>query len=369
MGLPRMPPRGPWTLPPRELPPSSAAAARTSSACEVRCSRRDRRARRLDARLDESAARSAGSVGKAKGDGQKMAPRRGRSPAGTDPASSEEVPDPEPMEGIEERRGMRGGGRGDHGADHGADHEVVDGSDSAAEARAAEGDRRAQKPDRVLLGRSNVGRSWRLDLLGSKGSTASLGTDGGRRSVRGKGDMRRVPNPAEHDPLPTASPAISHRREPSGASPAKLDLTDGCSSSCAELSRAEDADACQRRLKRALAGAVSLRSRGLGVAHRFLRASRIADRVGSIEAASRAEPLEPRPGLRREERAVQPIARALLAPLLLLLGLAPPPQLAMVVGGREALGLTLDEHAALYRVEAHGAGLGLDSGGSWYTSL
>ena len=159
---------------------------------------------------------------------------------------------------------MRGGGRGDHGADHGADHEVVDGSDSAAEARAAEGDRRAQKPDRVLLGRSNVGRSWRLDLLGSKGSTASLGTDGGRRSVRGKGDMRRVPNPAEHDPLPTASPAISHRREPSGASPAKLDLTDGCSSSCAELSRAEDADACQRRLKRALAGAVSLRSRGLG---------------------------------------------------------------------------------------------------------
>ena len=80
--------------------------------------------------------------------------------------------------------------------------------------------------------------------------------------MRGGGD-ERAPGPAEHVSLPAASPAISHRREAPGASPDKLDLTDDRSSSRAELSRAEDEHTCQRRPKRGLAGAVSLRSRGL----------------------------------------------------------------------------------------------------------
>ena len=67
------------------------------------------------------------------------------------------------------------------------------------------------------------------------------------------------------------------------------------------------------------------------------------------------------PYLRREEHSTQPIARALpIAPLLLLLRLAPPPQLAMVVSGCEAFSLTLDEHAALVQgVGTSGLGLGL----------
>ena len=66
------------------------------------------------------------------------------------------------------------------------------------------------------------------------------------------------------------------------------------------------------------------------------------------------------PYLRREEHSTQPIARALsIAPLLLLLRLAPPPQLAMVVSGCEAFSLTLDEHAALQGVGASGLGLRL----------
>ena len=62
--------------------------------------------------------------------------------------------------------------------------------------------------------------------------------------------------------------------------------------------------------------------------------------------------------LRRKEHAIEPITRARLAPLLFFLSLAPPPQFTMVVGGCEALGLTLDEHAALCEVGA-GSGLGL----------
>ena len=63
--------------------------------------------------------------------------------ASSEEALSEEVLDVYLIEGI------------------GAIHEVIDGSDSAGEARAVEGDPRPQKPDRatVLLGRSNVGRS------------------------------------------------------------------------------------------------------------------------------------------------------------------------------------------------------------------
>ena len=64
------------------------------------------------------------------------------------------------------------------------------------------------------------------------------------------------------------------------------------------------------------------------------------------------------PYLRREEHSTQPIAQALpITPLLLLLRLAPPPQLAMVVSGCEAFSLTLDEHAALQGVGASGLGL------------
>ena len=63
--------------------------------------------------------------------------------ASPEEALSEEVLDVNLIEGI------------------GENHEVVDGSDSAGEARAVEGGPRSQKPDRVtvLLGRANVGRS------------------------------------------------------------------------------------------------------------------------------------------------------------------------------------------------------------------
>ena len=97
--------------------------------------------------------------------------------------------------------------------------------------------------------------------------------------MRGGGD-ERAPGPAEHVFLPAASPAISHRREAPGASPDKLDLTDDRSSSRTELSRAEDKDICQRRPKRGLAGAVSLRSRGLGGSR--MLATDAADRLNVL---------------------------------------------------------------------------------------